>query len=326
MDSNDWSTENPLECIGLTTFSSYGRSRSGTLLVWERSSDTKSWVVKRTTKSSASEAYAFNTHLAYRKALRGLLIWLEDNRLVLSDETLSEYLSSLYDSGLSQATCALAIAAVGAYTKQFGLPSPVGALTQLTLSGIRRSPGQSRFLIRGLLWEEADCVAALQAETNTPSGWRNATIVALASHALLRVSELAALEMADLSFERDWTARLLVQRARTDEEGRDIYFIGERSAGYAARWIEVRGVSDVDDTPPWGINRRCSSSPKPSRWWSADDVVLDFKNFPQPLGHHDNESERFVVSNCLCPRKWGNLRMSWSRRSKSRTTHRIPCE
>ena len=43
------------------------------------------------------------------------------------------------------------------------------------------------------------------------------------------------------------------------------------------------------------------STSRTSREWLAP------ASGSQPLGHHDDESERFVVSNCLCPRKRGNL-------------------
>ena len=139
--------------------------------------------------------------------------------------------------------CALAIAATGWQARQSGVASPVGNLTRKTMAGIRRSPKQGSGQVKGLLWEESDKVAANQASAQNAFGWRNATIISLASDALLRVSELVALDVSDLKLEGEGSGLLLVQRSKTDQEGfGDCLYIGDRSVFYVNEWLNVSGI------------------------------------------------------------------------------------
>lgn len=176
--------------------------------------------------SLSSNAYARNTRQTYQKVLTRLMNWLNEHQLELNDKNLAVYLAHLYASGLSQSLCALTVAAVSSQLKRSGQSqsSPIGVVSRATMSGILRSPKQGRGQVKGLRWEESNRVAACQANNGTPSGWRNAALISLVSDALLRVSELAALRISDLSFEPDGSARLLVHRSKTDQEGLGKFF------------------------------------------------------------------------------------------------------
>lgn len=191
----------------------------------------------------ASNSHTINTRETYRKALDRLSCWLVDHHEQLCDESLAAHLADLYGSGHSQSMCALAVAAAGWYARQSGTASPVGNLTKKTMAGIRRSPRQGSGQVEGLLWEDSDKVAAIQAHAQNAFGWRNAAIISLASDALLRVSELAALEVSDLKLEGEGAGLLLVQRSKTDQEGRgDCLYIGDRSVFYVDKWLQVSGI------------------------------------------------------------------------------------
>ena len=77
------------------------------------------------------------------------------------------------------------------------MPDPVGPLSERVLVGFRRAPGRRPL--------------------------RDAALIAVASDALLGVSEVAALEVADI----DWnSSTILVCRSKTDQEG-EVLYLGE---------------------------------------------------------------------------------------------------
>ena len=81
-----------------------------------------------------------------------------------------------------------------------GLPSPVGAVAQRVLAGFRRlAYGRGRSKVTGVRWEQADQAAAMAERPGDLTGLRDAAIVAVASDALLRVSEIAALDVSDIN-------------------------------------------------------------------------------------------------------------------------------
>lgn len=72
--------------------------------------------------------------------------------------------------------------------------------------------GRGRGQVAGVGWAQIDATAALVAR----GGEDAAPAVAVASDTLLRVSELQALEVADLDFS---TSTVTVRRSKTDQEG-----------------------------------------------------------------------------------------------------------
>ena len=82
-------------------------------------------------------------------------------------------------------------------------------------------------------------VAAAALATNgeeSLAGLRDAAILAVASDALLRVSELAALTVADI----DMTEQTItVQRSKTDQEGTGaVLFLGKPTVQRVQAWLE----------------------------------------------------------------------------------------
>ena len=69
------------------------------------------------------------------------------------------------------------------------------------------------------------------------AGLRDAALIAVASDALLRVSEVAALEVGDL----DWSgSTLLVCKSKTDQEGEGaVLYLGKPTLKRVRRWLEA---------------------------------------------------------------------------------------
>ena len=97
--------------------------------------------------------------------------------------------------------------------------------------------------VEGVRWEQADAAAALAVNEETKlSGVRDAAILAVASDALLRVSELAALTVADI----DMTEQTLtVQRSKTDQEGTGaVLFLGKPTIQRVQAWLTAAGIRE----------------------------------------------------------------------------------
>ncbi len=80
-------------------------------------------------------------------------------------------------------------------------------------SGAYRGRGQVQ-------WSDLEGAAVLAAADGTTVGLRDAAMFRVGSDALLRTSELAAVQVADLAAEADSSGRLTVRRSKTDQEGR----------------------------------------------------------------------------------------------------------
>ena len=139
---------------------------------------------------------ADNTRRAYETALRRF----EQSEYPETDGGIAAYLSHLYEQGRSAACAAMLVTALRFRAKLRGFPSPVGAAATRILAGFRRlAYGRGRGKVTGVRWEQADRAAAMAEQPGNMAGLRDAAIVAVASDALLRVSEVAALDVSDVN-------------------------------------------------------------------------------------------------------------------------------
>ena len=171
--------------------------------------------VARLVKASVSA----NTQRAYRFALEKF-----DRATAgrpVTDETVAQYLAGLFaDEEKSPATCAQVVAAIRFRAKLNGEPSPTGPATDRVLAGIRREGrDRGRGQVQGVGFAQADAAAAVAAGDDSLRGLRDAALISVMSDGLLRVSELAALEVGDIAFEEDGSGRATVRHSKTDQEG-----------------------------------------------------------------------------------------------------------
>ncbi len=163
-------------------------------------------------------------------------------RAAPGDATLADYLASLHDAGKSLATCTQALAAARFRARLAGQPKPDGQATALVLKGLKREGrGRGRGQVKGLRWEDADA-ARIAADHPHASlaALRDAAIIAVASDALLRVSEVAALEVQDVDAP---ACTLTVRRSKTDQEGAGaVLFLGPSTVRRVRRWTEEAGI------------------------------------------------------------------------------------
>ena len=188
---------------------------------------------------------------AYSGALRRLAEHLGGAKL--SDATLAAYLGVLFERGRAPATAAMAVAAVRFQARFTDTASPVGPATDRVLAGFRRAArDRGRGQVAGVRWSQADAAAAVAANGGESiHGLRDAAILAVASDAMLRVSELAALRVGDIGAGEDNAATVTVRHSKTDQEGEGaVLFLGPSTAARISAWLDAAGVSTDDTDAP----------------------------------------------------------------------------
>ena len=183
----------------------------------------------------------------YQCALKALYGWLDAEGVALRDETLANYCAARFEQGAAPATISLAVSAVKAHAKLGGHASPVGVATVRVLGGIRRAgAGRGRGAVAGLRWEQCDlaCAVAMQGEPG-PVELRDVALLLAMRDGLLRLSEVVALQVADIDPQPDGSGRLTVRRSKTDQEGRgSTLYLGASTMRAVRDWQEAGGVQD----------------------------------------------------------------------------------
>ena len=191
----------------------------------------------------AQASLSENTRLAYQGALQRLSDALEGNPL--TDTTLAAYLTSLHDGGKSPAVAGQVVSAVRFPACVMGPEPPIGPATERVLAGLRRQgQDRGRGQVQGLTWSQADTIAAVASNGGQSlAGLRDAAIVSLMSDALLRVGELAALQVDDIEAAEDGSGRLTIRHSKTDQEGQGaVQYIGVPTLRRVHAWMEAAGI------------------------------------------------------------------------------------
>ena len=188
---------------------------------------------------------AENTKRTYAAALKRLDAALEGQDL--TDASLAVYLASLHAAGLSPAVASMAVASVKFRCRLQGLASPVGPATDRVLAGLRREgKGRGRGQVDGVRFSQVDAAAAVAAnDGGSVAGLRDAALLAVASDGLLRVSEVAALDVGDVQAEADGSGRLVVGESKTDQEGQGaVLYLGALTVTRVNAWLAAAGHQD----------------------------------------------------------------------------------
>ena len=191
-----------------------------------------------TTRDLVEASLSPNTRAAYASVWRRF----DATGLEADDAGIASYLTSLFEAGRSPATASLAVAALRFRAKHRGEPNPVGPLSSRVLAGFRRQgAGRGRGQVAGVNWAQSDAAAALSARGGL-AGLRDAALIAVASDALLRVSEVAALEVADIDF---GSSAVTVRKSKTDQEGEGaVLYLGKPTLRRVRRWLDGAGLED----------------------------------------------------------------------------------
>ena len=198
----------------------------------------------RNVTALVSNSVAKNTHRAYGTSLARIDARVDGHPL--DDRSIAAYFAALHDIGRAPATISLVAAALRFRASLANEPDPVGPIARRTLSGIRRMGRErGRGQAVALKWAKADAAATLAETEETPGGLRDAAILAVMSDALLRVSELVALDCRDVESIEDGTGRVTIRASKTDQTGEgSVQYLRASTVRRVATWLEATGIAE----------------------------------------------------------------------------------
>ena len=202
-------------------------------------------------------ANAPNTVAQYRSAWAGFSAWADrEGHCILpaEPEAVSLYLLHLADEGRSSATVRVHLSAVNKAHELAGIIQPgVHPRVKTIMKSLGRRLGRRQKQAAPL---NANGQAAIRATAGMPRrgqggnmetpatarqrGLMDMAMVSVMRDGLLRIGEAAALVWSDIEWEPDGTGRLIVQRSKTDQEGKgSILYLGvEAMEALSAIWLE----------------------------------------------------------------------------------------
>ena len=124
-----------------------------------------------------------------------------------------------------------------------------------------------RYLSLYIFCREHMLRARLRPSDGDARGVRDAALVGVASHALLRVSEVSGLDVEDLAFQRDGSALVSIRRSKTDQYGEGaVLHVCRDAVGRLKRWMAMAGIESGPLFRPvkGARSRRRVSDPAPS--------------------------------------------------------------
>lgn len=108
--------------------------------------------------------------------------------------------------------------------------------------------------------------ALLKACERDPQGLRDAALISLGYDAGLRVSELAAIQVAHLEACDDGSGLLFIPASKTDQEGQGAWaWVSADSMRRVQAWLEASGIRDGVLFRRVGVDRRRALAARPER-------------------------------------------------------------
>ena len=188
-------------------------------------------------RKRAQASVSENTRRSYEAALRSF----ERSGRPETDAGVAAYLNDLFEGGRTAATAAMAVAALRFRAGLEERASPVGPEAERALDMFRRlDTGRGYGRVAGISWEEADRACELAESAGDLAGLRDAAIVAVASDALLGVSEIEALDVVDINLTEQ---TVLIRRSGTDQEG-VVQLIGEPTVARVRAWLGAAALTE----------------------------------------------------------------------------------
>ena len=200
-------------------------------------------VISDETEDLVNASIAPSTVETYRLAMQQLEIWLDGR--TLSDNLLATYITGLYQDGKSPATISKIVAAVKWTVENHGVVEKNLSfeITEKTLAGIRRKgKGRGRGQVDAVTWDEVEQICALAEAEGTVAGLRDSAMIRLMSDCLLRISEVVAVDVADVG------SALRVHRSKTNPGTTGLpdvtLYIGEPTQEAIKRYCEAGNITE----------------------------------------------------------------------------------
>ena len=193
----------------------------------------------------AHGALSGNTERAVRADLERFTAWCAERGLAplpARAATVVAYIEAMA-SGRAPATVRRYVSSVATVYKAAGERSPLEHVTvRRALRRMHRRKGWRQTQVQGLTW--ALRRRLVEAAGNRMIDVRNRALLAVAYDAMLRRSELVALQVVDVTIERGGSAALLVRRAKTDPEGGGaMLYLHHDSVTLVRAWLSASGIA-----------------------------------------------------------------------------------
>ncbi len=194
----------------------------------------------------AAGALSDNTVRALKADLALFASWCRERDLTpvpAAAATVAAFIGDMAEVRAS-ATVRRYVASISAVHKALGRGRPArSAAVKVALQRMHRRKGRRQTQARGLTWALRQRL--LEAPGERLIDARNRALVAVAYDAMLRRSELTALELPDFIEEIPGYATLLVRRAKTDAEGRGAtVYLARDTVALVRAWLERGGIED----------------------------------------------------------------------------------
>ena len=193
----------------------------------------------------ARDALSDHTVRALRADLRLFVAWCGDHGLSplpAQPETVAAYVDAMA-GGRAPATVRRYIASIAAAHRATGEPSPVEhPEVRHALQRMRRRNGRRQRQVQGLTWTLRRRL--IEAAGDRLIDLRNRALLAVAYDAMLRRSELVALQVTDMTTDAEGSASLFVRRAKNDPEGSGAtLYLHRDTVALVREWLAGSGIA-----------------------------------------------------------------------------------
>ena len=193
----------------------------------------------------ADGALSANTVRALRADLERFTAWCAErglSRLPACAATVVAYIEAT-ESVRAPATVRRYVSSIAAVHKAAGERSPLEQVTvRRALQRMYRRKGSRQVQVQGLTWALRQRM--VEAAGDRVIDVRNRAMLAVAYDAMLRRSELVALQVVDVKIERDGSASLLVRRAKNDPDGGGtMLYLHLDSVKLVRMWLSASGIT-----------------------------------------------------------------------------------
>ena len=195
---------------------------------------------------AASGAFSSNTERALKSDLAIFAEWCEEHgerALPARPETVAAFVDAMAEVK-APATVRRYVTSLVIAHRALGLEKTIKSPpVQLALKRMHRKNGRRQDQATGLTWPLRQRL--LEAAGDRLIDDRNRALLAIAYDAMLRRTELASLEVADLLEELQGDGSLLVRRSKTDGEGRgEIAWVAPDTVRLVYAWLDRAGIGD----------------------------------------------------------------------------------
>ena len=200
--------------------------------------------------SAAVGALSDNTRANYESQWNAWCRWAlqrDISERPANPTDVADYLLHRHESGASPATIRMARSAITKAHRVSGFANPCeDSVVKDTLLRIgREGRDRGRGQVAGIGWAQAEAIALLAVRDGSASGLRDAAIIRLMSDGLLRISEVAALQVSDLRPAPEGGATITIRASKSDQQGEGmVRYLGRPTVELVRRWQKQAGITE----------------------------------------------------------------------------------